>query len=234
MGTTNMLRSPTPRREPLPETDFQYRIRRTRSLPIPRMRNVGDPLHVLNARQTRREFTQISIGKLAELLWHSARTRSSFRDTTGRRYQSRPAPSAGACHPHDLLIMRRRAGKLTVHLYDPLSHALAEVRVNARMAESLHRRACESLPVGRGTLIWLVGRPSRTHRYYRYPESLLWRDAGALTAVLAIAAEALDLALCPLGMTGEPEISRLFHRRAGVQGFGGLIVGARSAAGSSA
>jgi len=182
---------------------------------------------VLNARQSRRTFGPLSRAKLSEFLWHSARTRFSSRDNAGRLHESRPAPSAGACHPHDLLIVQAKARGLSAQLYDPRTHALTDLRVDSRALRNLHQHVEQALAIGRGTLIWLVGHPPRTERYYESAESLLWRDAGALLAIMAIAAEALDLSLCAVGMTGDRQIRRLFGARRGVRGFGGVILGTR-------
>lgn len=198
MGTTRSLRSPTPRRIPLPEIRFEYPIRRISKLVVPYGVHDADALSVLNARQTRREFGSLSRAALATFLWHSARTRSSYRDASGRCYQSRPAPSAGACHPHDLLILQPSGRRPPAHIYDARAHALAEVRVDPRTLRNLHNRVRQSLPLQKGTLIWVIGHPNRTERYYWNAESLLWRDAGALLAIMALAAEALQLALCRL------------------------------------
>jgi SagB-type dehydrogenase family enzyme len=227
MGVTKPLRSPTPRRAVRPEVTLRYPTGRRAPLPAPPPASHGSALEVLSARQSLRTFGALPRAKLAQFLWHSARTRFSYRDRTGRLHESRPAPSAGACHPHDLLIVQAKARGLSAQLYDPRTHALTDLRVGSRALRALIQRVAQALPIGGGTLIWLVGHPPHTERYYENAESLLWRDAGVLLGVMAVAAEALDLSLCALGMTGDPEITRLFGAKQNVRGFGGVILGTR-------
>jgi hypothetical protein len=43
--------------------------------------------------------------------------------------------------------------------------------------------------------------------------------------IMAVVAEALQLAFCPVGSTGDPFISRLARARGHVFGFGGAVLG---------
>lgn len=67
----------------------------------------------------------------------------------------------------------------------------------------------QTLPSEQATRLLLVAELGKTAAKYQHGESLIWRDAGALLAVMAVVAEALDCVLCPLGITGEPWASRL-------------------------
>ena len=55
----------------------------------------------------------------------------------------------------------------------------------------------------------LLAEPGKTSAKYQHGESLIWRDAGILLAVMALIAEALDYSFCPLGITGEPWADQL-------------------------
>lgn len=225
MATTR-LRSPIPRRRLIDTPALPLPTRATQRMVPPAQSSHVDVFAVLSERRTRRHFGTLSAADLSAFLWHAARTRVSYLDETGRRVESRPAPSAGACHPHDILIVRDGKRGPTATLYDPRAHALSEVVCRRGLVRHFSLQVSEIVPVGRGTILWLVGQPQRTADRYRHPESLLWRDAGVLLGVMALVAEALGLAFCPVGMTGDPYVSKLVGARGGISGFGGAILGA--------
>jgi SagB-type dehydrogenase family enzyme len=220
------LRSPSPRRIPLKLSETPWSTRGLRLLAPPGQPAVtADVFQVLDNRVSRRGFSALTERQLSALLWHSARSRFSYLDATGRRVDSRPAPSAGACHPHDLLVLQPNRRDFAASIYDPYVHALTEVTCQAQLRRTFIRHVNAVLPTHRGTLIWLIAQTQRTASRYDYPESLLWRDAGVLLGVMAIVAESLGLSFCPVGVTGDPSVSALMGvPRAGC-GFGGAIVG---------
>jgi SagB-type dehydrogenase family enzyme len=226
MGITR-LASPRPRQQPLIQADLAWPIRRVVRLASPRSVDARDCFRVLGDRETRRSFGVLTARQLSAFLWHAAKTRVSYRDDNGRPFQSRPAPSAGGCHPHDLLVVRPSKQGLVASIYDSHAHALAELPCEKQRLRHFVEQVARVVPNQRGTIIWLIGQPQRTANFYWNPESLLWRDAGALIAIMAIVAEALKLSFCPLGSTGDVPVSQLLKRHHRLFGFGGAILGGR-------
>jgi SagB-type dehydrogenase family enzyme len=224
------LQSPVPRAHPLKGEDIRWSTDPPRTLTAPMHPGSVDVFPLLNGRRTHRHFRSLTARDLSTFLWYSARTRFAYLDESGRRFESRPAPSAGGCHPHDLLIVRPRHGNLEASVYDSRAHALAALQRPKTALQRFVSHVADAVPPEQGTIIWLVAQPQRTQNYYRSPESLLWRDAGVLIGVMAVVADALNLAFCPVGATGDPHIGRLLGTRSSAYGFGGAILGRLAAA----
>lgn len=88
----------------------------------------------------------------------------------------------------------------------------------------------EVLPAAHATLVLYAAEVGKTAAKYDSPASLIWRDAGALLAVMGLAAYAHSLAFCPLGVTGEPWVGRLLKQQ-GLFGVGAAFIGTRPAPG---
>jgi SagB-type dehydrogenase family enzyme len=226
MGITR-LRSPTPRQQALGALDSSWSTNRARALPAPEHSHAADAFRVLDSRRTHRHFRALPKQELSTFLWYSARSRLSYLDESGRRFESRPAPSAGGCHPYDLLVVRPRKGELTASIYEPSTHGLSELRCARTALRRFVKNISEAISPELGTILWLIAQPHRTQNHYRFPESLLWRDAGALIGVMAIVAESLRLSFCPVGATGDPHLATVMGQGRNVYGLGGVIVGGR-------
>ena len=59
-------------------------------------------------------------------------------------------------------------------------------------------------------LVWFVAHVKRTQAAYINPESLVWKDAGALIMMFQLVATAFDIKSCPVGTLGEPIPSEMF------------------------
>ena len=177
---------------------------------------------IATRRRTRRSFAALDEAHLGTLLALTCRVRTLGPDSLGFPLSSRPVPSAGAIHPVHLIV--HFPGTATWHRYDPVGHSLVEVPSALSPAEV--RAALDGvLPGGAATLLLLAAEPGMTFAKYRDACSLVWRDAGVLQGHLAVAAEALDLSFCLLGVTGEAWVSRLLDQ-AGLVGVGAAYVGA--------
>lgn len=122
----------------------------------------------------------------------------------------RPAPSAGALHPLDIVLVDWR-GTPRLLRYDPISHRL-EVLITKDSCDHLDELACamaEILPHARGTAIALLGDIVRVGAVYEDGDTLFWRDAGVLLQTLFVAATAYRLAFCPLGILGHELVRAL-------------------------
>lgn len=177
---------------------------------------------VTRSRRSQRTYAAPAIEQLAQLLSLSCRVRSPLTSSGGLRQSSRPAPSSGALHPIHVILHRRNAKEW--QRYDPYKHSLFDLQ--SSLSPSIVRSAFdEVLTGGDATLMLFVAEPGLTFAKYEQACSLIWRDAGVLQGVLSLAAEAMGLNFCLLGVTGDPWVSRLIQQNTLV-GVGAAYVGA--------
>lgn len=217
------LNSPVPRKSELRYFEFPYKITAKKYLPKPAAPSNIPFFKVLLSRNSRRNLGHLTNDVLSELLWYSAKTFSVRKRESGYLWQHRSSPSAGGCHPIDLLLFSRQSSK--VKIYDSLAHSLCEIRVEPSLLESFIEFISEIVPVEEATIIMFAAQFDRTLSKYEYGESLVWRDAGTLLATISLVAEALGLHSCALGVTGEPLLSELLKSTGQVIGVGGCVVG---------
>ncbi|MBF6613961.1 MAG: nitroreductase family protein [Chloroflexi bacterium] len=179
----------------------------------------------MEGRRSSRLFNQLPTERLSALLWWAARTRTGRREESGSVWQHRAAPSAGGRHPIDILVARITHQGRSLSLYDPIAHSLCDLDVTATQVTEFFAAVDAVLPMQEATLLWFVAQPGRTTSKYKYAESLIWRDSGALLAVVSLVAEALDLNSCAIGITGEPWISHTLMAQGLLYGTGGCLVG---------
>ncbi|MCO3670171.1 SagB/ThcOx family dehydrogenase [Pseudomonas aeruginosa] len=182
---------------------------------------------VLDARASQREFGLIDDKELGALLWVACRTRGAGASNLGFDLEHRAAPSAGAIHP--IHIVLKRPGDDRWWLYEPRTHHLVELRQAAEKLAGLFEHTRQVLEGADATRILFLAEPSKTLCKYQDGCSLVWRDAGALLAVIALAATALELTFCPLGITGEPWASSLADQGK-LAGVGLALLGASTRA----
>jgi SagB-type dehydrogenase family enzyme len=221
------LPSPIPRDTPVAYTDFSYPITGREYLAIPESPNESSFWEVLSSRSSRRAVGSIGETQLAHLLWYSAKTRAARRERDGFLWQSRPAPSAGGRHPVDLIVMHEECGRAIVRLYDPIAHSLCSLSVDQQRAMSFCQHAKAIIRAEDGVLLWFVAQFGRTLGRYVDGESLVWRDAGALLATIYLVCEALELACCAIGPSGDPDVPQIIGAENKLNGVGGCIVGSR-------
>lgn len=182
-------------------------------------------LDVLSTRRSRRRFRSISSRRLSDLLFHSARVRSSWDGSDGYRLSSRPAPSAGARHPIEILGVFNQVQGIPRGLwhFDPFGLELRCVSARPREIARYNKSACAVLGTTTAppVIFLFVAVLQRTLSRYPAGLSLIWRDSGALAATIALAAEGIGLAACPLGF------SQPFHSPAsiGIRMHAGWIMG---------
>ena len=88
--------------------------------------------------------------------------------------------------------------------YDAARHLLHKLAVQSSAPLcGLIGSSRDILPDGDGVLLILVGDVAKVAAAYERPQSLLWRDAGALLQTLNLTATAYDQAFCALGVLGE-------------------------------
>lgn len=157
---------------------------------------------VLRERRTRRQFASLGEAGLADFLWHACRSRETWASDLGFELESRATPSAGAIHPIHLVI--NRPGDPRWWLYEPRGHFLVELITAPERLEGLREHCQQVVYAPEAIQLLLLAEPGKTLAKYSDGCSLIWRDAGAMLAVMALAAQGLGLNFCPLGITGEP------------------------------
>lgn len=176
-------------------------------LPLP-AEEIGARLHeVLRVRRSVRRFSALSGRALSTLLYHAARTRWAWTADDGYPASSRAAPSAGARHPIDIVVVPGGPSDLydcplpgaSGYLYDPARCCLTVLATaDAGRYRNTMRWVASVLGSAPAVVLALAGRPERTLSRYRGGLSLLYRDAGALTATIGLVATGLGLRHCPV------------------------------------
>lgn len=174
-------------------------------------------------RRTRRSFGPLSREALSALMEITCRTQRVSELSSQLQLSQRPVPSGGAIHPIHVLILEPEA--IAVLRYDPIDHVLTPV-VSPLDVFDVRAAVFEVVDPQAGTIVLLAAEPNRTAAKYEASNSVVWRDAGVLIGALALGAESLGLAHCPLGITGEPFVSGLVQQ-APLVGVGAMILGAR-------
>lgn len=197
--------------EPLPRADAAGMARRLPNWPTLTnwARQVRAPsndfLATLNARRSR-VGDRISEDDLASLLRHSTMLRERRFDGRFGAWESRSAPAAGGLHAlHLLCLPLEQTG--AAGLYDAEAHALRATGALDR-ARTLNKESVLKLTGAKqGTTLQIVADLYRYEACYDRSESLMWRDAGALTAVISLVATLLGLVSVPLGSHGNDVVS---------------------------
>ena len=182
-----------------------------------------DLVGLMEHRQTRRDFSkELSLEDLGEFLWLACRSRSSRPSEYGPNQESRPHPSAGALHPIHVFLASDATAMLR---YEPGQHALLELPGSASNSRQAIDAAKSSLDLGRGYVLALVAEPGKTGAKYEEPDSLVLRDAGVVLGYMSFVAEALGLAFCPLGITGNPGLTQGFPSAEALRSVGLAVLG---------
>lgn len=215
---------PTPRMHPAIYQPFVWPEGNTTQL-SPRNNTLNINLvELMEQRQSRRDFNNpIDDTQLGDFLWLACRNRSSRPSPFGPDQESRVYPSAGAMHPVHILIARDIG---PWKHYDPVAHTLVDLPKSDDSASAVRRVANDLIDVGHGVLLGLVAEPGKTASKYESHETLVWRDAGVVLGYMSVVAEALGLAFCPLGITGQPYLSDCISPRITFQEVGIAVVGA--------
>lgn len=181
-------------------------------------------LDLATRRRSAREFAPLTLDRLGWLLALANRQLIRGPQHLGFPLTQRPSPSAGAIHPVHLIVQSPALGGW--NRYDPAGHELVSVPGGPDV-QTVRRETDELVAAPSAMLLLLVAEPGKTAAKYLNPDSLVWRDAGVLLGYLSLAAEALDLAFVPLGITGDPWAGKLVDE-SGLTGVGAALVGARA------
>jgi SagB-type dehydrogenase family enzyme len=218
------LKNPRPRQNPRSRKRVNFDVDLAIPLERPKLKSVN-VFDVLVNRHSGANLSPISMELLTAFLWFSCRTHKIVLTKEGRVWQHRPSPSAGGIHPIDLILFNVPKFEKELFFYDATGHVLKRLRLpSMQRIMRLREKALEVKNEPKSILIWFVAQPQLIDAYYQNPESLLWRDAGALLGTCYLVATALRLRCCALGITGDPFISKAIHPD--LRGAGGLFLGA--------
>ncbi len=217
-------KNPEPRRKHKNMEGFNYQVQEYISLP--KVQNITGPLffEVLINRKSERAFKRLTLEQLSNILWHSAKTKKIIASELGTVLSHRTSPSAGAIHPIDIFISLPVPIELRIlYYYDPFAHRLATLKLSSTELKLFFENINSCLSIENATLIWFVAHPDRTAVKYENSESLVWRDAGALTMTVQLVATAFNIKSCTIGTLGEPFLSQSFENK--LFSAGGLLLG---------
>lgn len=221
------LKQPIPRVKPFPTQPYSFCYSGFLPLPLPKGARSGlrKLSSVLKTRRSQRDFeTPLTFQELASLVWHSARLKGKKYLENGTIWQSRIAPSAGGCHPIHIVIVGAPDFSRDVLVYDAEHNGFGVLgSVDVKLLRKTLKETDKCLRVLRGTVLWFFADLSKTGGKYHHPESLVWRDSGALLASIALVAEALGLRSCGLGIHETPSLRKILKLPASVIGVGGCI-----------
>lgn len=179
---------------------------------------------LLSKRKSRRQFdAPATLEDLAALFDLCCRTRAVECSVLGFDLEFRPHPSPGALQSVHCLLQREPGDGWM--RYDARHHELVMLPSSMQSANTARGLANELVTTTHATLIALVAEPGKVTAKYEDPESLIWREAGVLLGYFSIAAEALGLAFCPLGITGEPVIGSALDEQGRLRGVGLALLG---------
>ena len=180
---------------------------------------------VLNNRRSSRNFRKLSLDEISSVLWASSKVKSLSVQKNGYILTHRPASSAGARHPIDIIILSATLNCKEFHYYNPFDHSLNRLKLEKFSVDDFLNHVESVIPFGDGTIVWFICHPHRTSAKYDNFQSLVWRDAGVLIHSLQMVCSALGLNSCPVGSLGEPFISQGFSPLGEIFGVGGIIIG---------
>lgn len=183
-----------------------------------------DFLSVLNRRMSR-SGTPLDESDLAAVLRHSTMLRERRSDGRFGVWESRSAPAAGGLHALLLLCLPLEGDNLA-GLYDVDRHALLAPNALDEPRLLNRKNVASMADATQGMTLQIVADQSRYDACYKHWQSLMWRDAGALTSIICLVATLLDLVAIPLGRHGD-DVVRACGLDAKFVGAGAVHLGSK-------
>lgn len=223
MATLTRLPEPVPR-----ASEFRY----TRWTPCgevvelpPAINTLGvDLVKLSEQRRTRYGGIPLEREQLSSILWLTAKTLSQVSPDERQLHKFKPVVSGGAKHPIWLLTLEGLRDRLCAYFYDDGIHALRRAELGyeepCRVALERALASCRSPD---GTLLIFAADWRATHAKYENPESVLWRDAGALLQQFALVSSAMNLNCVPMGHLGEALLQQV-HGAESLVALGGCLL----------
>ncbi len=165
--------------------------------------------------------------QVADVLWFAAGARGfGSVGRAGLPIQWSATPSAGGLNCVQIICVGEDGSR--PRLYDPFEHRLFEIEADGEAIARANREAVAAL-VGQagGCTLRLVADWGKLSTAYDNAESLMFRDAGALVATLALCATWLGMTACPLGLVGEDLVLALGFPTDRFRAAGAIQIGSR-------
>lgn len=217
--------------EPIPRADAAPIDRRLPDWPIlknwPRQVRApeNDFLLTLHSRRSRIGGRVVE-EDLASLLRHATMLRERRFDGRFGVWESRSAPAAGGLHGLLLLCLPLDKND-ACGLYDADLHALRAPQ-SLDGARALNMRSVSKIAeANEGTTLQIIADRHRYDACYDSSDSLIWRDAGALMAIVSLVATHLGLVTVPLGRHGD-NIVQAANFGEGYVAVGAIHIGSKS------
>lgn len=222
-----LTEEPRPRDPPEAWAEYDFAVQGV-ATPLPPLALPGTPFTAVLEGRRSRLGQAVGWERLASLLWYGAGTRGAApQGRAGVPIEWRTSPAAGGLHGIHIVCLCPSAGE-AVRLYQPRSHTFALLDCDP-LAVQLGNQQLLSGVIGsrEGATLRFVADTFKYAAAYEHPDSLILRDAGCLVAVLAMCAEALGLACCPLGFLGQDLVGALRWPGDRFRAVGGVQVGER-------
>lgn len=204
----------------------QFPVRHRHYLDVPAKDHQCSGWDMLDGRRSASHFGPLTTNQLGQLLWLGSKSREIRKVGSNIIWESRQFPSAGGCHPIELMIIQNVDSRLRASLYDSKAHALCELEPKGgEWLEKLWNAISDAVPIEDGIAMQFVAQPQATGSKYDNPDTLIWRDAGAVTCTICLAAQVLNMACKPFGATGNPFVGELLNSGNAIWGVGGCVVG---------
>lgn len=219
------MKNPIPKQNPIKYQPFIYPTTNKIVLTRKFEKRENDFLEIFLARKSIRDLSEISLLELSELLFYGAKVRYTQEDDSKTFISKRAAPSAGGRHPIDLLVspyFQNDSRKL--FYYNPIDHSLNSLKIDNSILGLFLNEINNNIPLQQSTVIWFSIQKEKTGSKYLHPESLYWRDTGALLYCLQLLSTYLGLQSCPLGSLAAKTFPNLFDTQSLLSG-GGLLIG---------
>jgi len=205
---------------------FPYPLGKKISFPIPSNKRSKDFLEVILSRRSERVFEKgITIESIVDLLYFANKIESCALDQNDFLITRRTAPSGGGRHPIDILVsMPDDMDKRQFDLYNPIDHSITRLLLPQEDRKNFFKKLSVNLDHTNACIFWFTIQKDKTDSKYHNPESLFWRDAGALMYCVHLISHYLELKSCPVGTLASQEFSNLFGSPKILSG-GGIYVG---------
>lgn len=219
------MKDPIPKNQPDKFEPFVYPVKNKRILERTFVKNDKEFLDVIFSRRSSRKFSGISLNQLSQLLYLSTKIQSLKVDELGYILTNRTTPSAGARHPVDLLVsIDNPKGNRILSYYNPIDHSLNDLSLQKNELQNFFEVISKNLSINKACIIWFSIQVAKTESKYKNPESLYWKDTGALLYCIQLIATYLGLKSCPLGTLANSSFKNLFKADL-LHSGGGVLVG---------
>jgi nitroreductase len=156
---------------------------------------------VMRLRRSERHLDRTSLRRVTEILAFATQPLSSW-SSAGLPRQSSPTAASGGLHGIELLVAPSPTMQ-RLFRFAASENSLDRLDAQRDAIAALEQRCNACLPnAASASTIFLVADRRKYEAAYIHPESLIWRDAGALLQSLSLTATAFGLGSCILGIHG--------------------------------